>query len=461
MVKFSAFLFENVIPAFWQRPIAGTELRLAEQNYFACARDIDGNALYTSKVLQCVLCLKKRRVAENAKADYICADLHGVADCVVAEQPKLELTRPWEADELYGMVMTVAPTAKVRRPVDWSCTFCMSSTTKDIVTCWHCRVESRHRCCVNLESKLGACSAAKNEWICDRCVLETAGFDRMDYVVCGRCGDGDSEDKMLLCDSCSSGYHIFCLVPALTEVEAAALTSWYCPSCIASPGSTESFVRNPNEETYGWLSKPVKNIRDGNNHYRAFAKGDTVISIDDCVEQMADGQPSFVGRVVDLFETAQGEMMISTRWFWRAEDLPTGRLPLHGSNQLFQSEGESTNSLETVLARCQVMAYDKFLQHKAKCNDCAANVPHASRESVYFYRMEFKDRQIFRGERGRLNPSLNPASFGAVSEQRLILAPNEHSLVCPEPGKRSLAVCSLFSGIAGAWGSTMHSCSSI
>ncbi|CAK8570184.1 unnamed protein product [Lathyrus sativus] len=50
----------------------------------------------------------------------------------------------------------------------------------------------------------------------------------LDDVVCQKCSSGKSPTKLLLCDKCDKGYHIFCLSPILAKVPK---SSWFCPSC--------------------------------------------------------------------------------------------------------------------------------------------------------------------------------------------------------------------------------------
>lgn len=49
--------------------------------------------------------------------------------------------------------------------------------------------------------------------------------------ACMVCGNGESEECILLCDGCDDGYHTFCLVPPLTSVPKG---EWRCPKCIAA-----------------------------------------------------------------------------------------------------------------------------------------------------------------------------------------------------------------------------------
>ncbi|XP_045676934.1 PHD and RING finger domain-containing protein 1 isoform X2 [Phyllostomus hastatus] len=54
-----------------------------------------------------------------------------------------------------------------------------------------------------------------------------------DPTFCEVCGRSDREDRLLLCDSCDSGYHMECLDPPLQEVP---VDEWFCPEC-AVPGA--------------------------------------------------------------------------------------------------------------------------------------------------------------------------------------------------------------------------------
>ncbi|XP_041009843.1 histone-lysine N-methyltransferase ATXR6 [Juglans microcarpa x Juglans regia] len=49
-----------------------------------------------------------------------------------------------------------------------------------------------------------------------------------DGVYCEECGSGDFPAKLLLCDKCDQGYHLFCLRPILVSVPKG---SWFCPAC--------------------------------------------------------------------------------------------------------------------------------------------------------------------------------------------------------------------------------------
>lgn len=50
-----------------------------------------------------------------------------------------------------------------------------------------------------------------------------------DDGVCKVCGVDKDDDNVLLCDSCDSEYHTYCLDPPLARIPEG---NWYCPSCV-------------------------------------------------------------------------------------------------------------------------------------------------------------------------------------------------------------------------------------
>ena len=56
-------------------------------------------------------------------------------------------------------------------------------------------------------------------------------------MVCAGCEEGDDEQKIILCDSCDAGYHIYCLRPKLTQIPRG---NWFCPVCVAKEAGPNS-----------------------------------------------------------------------------------------------------------------------------------------------------------------------------------------------------------------------------
>ncbi len=57
--------------------------------------------------------------------------------------------------------------------------------------------------------------------------------------ACEVCRSGGDANKILLCDECDRGFHIYCLDPPLSAVP--DNEEWYCPACLLSTGNDFGF----------------------------------------------------------------------------------------------------------------------------------------------------------------------------------------------------------------------------
>ncbi|XP_043723570.1 methyl-CpG-binding domain-containing protein 9-like [Telopea speciosissima] len=73
-----------------------------------------------------------------------------------------------------------------------------------------------------------------------------------DEGVCKVCGIDKDDDSVLLCDTCDSEYHTYCLNPPLARIPEG---NWYCPSCVSGQCNTQD------------ASKPVSS-RQGRKRYQ-------------------------------------------------------------------------------------------------------------------------------------------------------------------------------------------------
>ena len=62
--------------------------------------------------------------------------------------------------------------------------------------------------------------------------------DNIYTMVCELCNGGHREDKIILCDKCDRGCHLFCLQPPLEQVPDG---EWICPLCIAEDSESRAF----------------------------------------------------------------------------------------------------------------------------------------------------------------------------------------------------------------------------
>ncbi|XP_069797395.1 lysine (K)-specific demethylase 5Ba isoform X1 [Narcine bancroftii] len=78
----------------------------------------------------------------------------------------------------------------------------------------------------------------------------TIASNIVDLYVCLICGQGNEEDRLLLCDGCDDSYHTFCLIPPLHDVPKG---DWRCPKCLAQecskPQEAFGFEQAPRDYT--------------------------------------------------------------------------------------------------------------------------------------------------------------------------------------------------------------------
>ena len=66
-------------------------------------------------------------------------------------------------------------------------------------------------------------------------------------ATCHQCKKGDKPEKMLLCDTCDRGWHLYCLNPPLKAIPSG---DWSCPKCIARDAK-----KMQESDPRGWLQE--------------------------------------------------------------------------------------------------------------------------------------------------------------------------------------------------------------
>lgn len=74
-------------------------------------------------------------------------------------------------------------------------------------------------------------------------VDDSASESENDDVCCEECGSGHSPARLLLCDGCDRGYHLFCLRPILVNVPKG---TWFGPCCSKQKKPKCKFMDFPN-----------------------------------------------------------------------------------------------------------------------------------------------------------------------------------------------------------------------
>lgn len=90
------------------------------------------------------------------------------------------------------------------------------------ITCSECSKYFHQTSCLGFNPTIME-SVKKYKWLCIECKR------------CTICGNSENDDKLLFCDDCDRGYHMYCLNPPLTEAPAG---DWRCNLCIKANGET-------------------------------------------------------------------------------------------------------------------------------------------------------------------------------------------------------------------------------
>lgn len=110
------------------------------------------------------------------------------------------------------------------------CDFCLGDAKEnkktqkpeELVSCSDCG-RSGHPTCLNFTPNI-ILSVKKYKWQCIEC------------KSCGLCGTSDNDDKLLFCDDCDRGYHMYCLTPPLANPPEG---HWCCDLCLKEYHSTD------------------------------------------------------------------------------------------------------------------------------------------------------------------------------------------------------------------------------
>lgn len=103
-------------------------------------------------------------------------------------------------------------------------------------------------------------------------------------------------------------------------------------------------------------------------HYlRAQVDGD-VYNLGDCASVKGeDGKADYIGRIIEFFETTDGDQYFATQWFYRAEDTAIKtETSFHDKKRVFYSEIKDDNLLECITKKINVVKVPPMLKSEEK-----------------------------------------------------------------------------------------------
>lgn len=127
------------------------------------------------------------------------------------------------AASLLGSPSKMSANEKPRANPSTYCDFCLgdarenkkTGTSEELVSCSDCG-RSGHPTCLQFTENM-IISVKKYRWQCIEC------------KCCSICGTSENDERLLFCDSCDAGFHMYCLSPPLENPPEG---SWDCKSCI-------------------------------------------------------------------------------------------------------------------------------------------------------------------------------------------------------------------------------------
>eukprot|EP00201_Polytomella_parva_P019578 CAMPEP_0175044216 /NCGR_PEP_ID=MMETSP0052_2-20121109/3671_1 /TAXON_ID=51329 ORGANISM="Polytomella parva, Strain SAG 63-3" /NCGR_SAMPLE_ID=MMETSP0052_2 /ASSEMBLY_ACC=CAM_ASM_000194 /LENGTH=585 /DNA_ID=CAMNT_0016307465 /DNA_START=405 /DNA_END=2159 /DNA_ORIENTATION=- len=100
--------------------------------------------------------------------------------------------------------------------------------------------------------------------------------ENINTLVCELCQGGHHEDKILLCDRCDRGFHIFCLSPPLTSIPEG---DWVCPTC-RRPVAEKCAFRMGQDMSYSEFEKYANGFKRSYLGWRAKGKEATLEDVE-------------------------------------------------------------------------------------------------------------------------------------------------------------------------------------
>ncbi|MQL72106.1 hypothetical protein Taro_004438 [Colocasia esculenta] len=108
-------------------------------------------------------------------------------------------------------------------------------------------------------------------------------------------------------------------------------------------------------------------------HYRKAQIDDSMYELyDDVYVKAGEGEPPYIGRIVELFESIDGKYYFTSQWFFRAEDTV---MKEHGKNhderRVFLSEEKNDNILDCIVSKVKIVRLTPNIDLEAK----ESNIP--------------------------------------------------------------------------------------
>eukprot|EP00268_Persea_americana_P017967 TRINITY_DN18797_c0_g2_i4.p1 TRINITY_DN18797_c0_g2~~TRINITY_DN18797_c0_g2_i4.p1 ORF type:complete len:813 (-),score=125.78 TRINITY_DN18797_c0_g2_i4:1238-3598(-) len=122
----------------------------------------------------------------------------------------------------------------------------------------------------------------------------------------------------------------------------------------------------------GQNETPIDDDEDGlvlniKCHYSQASVIGSILELGDCAYVKGEERgPNYVGRILEFFETMEGEYYFNVQWFFRAEDtVMKEQAAFHEEKRLFYSDLRNVNLLDCIVSKVKVAQVDSRLNAKS------------------------------------------------------------------------------------------------
>ncbi|XP_020684624.1 DNA (cytosine-5)-methyltransferase 1 isoform X1 [Dendrobium catenatum] len=118
------------------------------------------------------------------------------------------------------------------------------------------------------------------------------------------------------------------------------------------------------------------------HYYQAMVDGITYSLNDHAHVKAGDGEPNFVGRIIEFFETIDGKLYFRAQWFYKAVDTVISyHSKDHDERRVFLSEDQNDNDLNCIVAKITIA--------RITSNICMTTKSDEIPECDYYYDMSY------------------------------------------------------------------------
>eukprot|EP00051_Salpingoeca_urceolata_P006270 m.83155 g.83155 ORF g.83155 m.83155 type:complete len:248 (+) comp14756_c0_seq2:187-930(+) len=101
-----------------------------------------------------------------------------------------------------------------------------------------------------------------------------------------------------------------------------------------------------------------------NNKYSTFILCDVRFNVEDVVMvkgSEAQSAKDYIGKIKQIRTDDQGDVIVGVCWYYRPEELPSGRLPHHGRDEVIESDHMDDINVYTVNCKCRVLDLEEYM----------------------------------------------------------------------------------------------------